>query len=104
MGQGENKKLIVITPSGCKEMAIEQRIKEIIERELPNSKANIERDTDSEKVGGRVIWAGFAGNTSLRRQNRIFGLLRRELSTSEARDISFIFTYTPDEYEQLQAA
>ena len=32
-------------------MAIEQQIKEILERELPNSKANIERDTDSEKVG-----------------------------------------------------
>ncbi len=85
-------------------MAIEQQISEILKRELPDAQIEIERDADSGKVGGHVVWQGFAGSNSLRRQNRIFSLLRREISTSEAQDISFIFTYTPDEYSQLQAA
>lgn len=85
-------------------MGIEQQIKEILERELLDAKVYIEYDTDSGKVGGRVIWNGFHGYNSLRRQNRIFSLLRRQLSTSDAQNISFIFTYTPAEYEQLQAA
>ena len=85
-------------------MGIEQQIKEILERELRDEKVHVEYDTDSGKVGGRVIWNGFDGYNSLRRQNRIFSLLRRQLSTSDAQNISFIFTYTPDEYEQLQAA
>ena len=85
-------------------MAIEQQIKTILERELPEAQVEVERDADSEKVGGRIIWKGFAGYNSLKRQNRIFGLLRRQLSPSEAREISFIFTYTPDEYEQMRAA
>jgi acid stress-induced BolA-like protein IbaG/YrbA len=84
-------------------MAIEQQIQEILTRELPNAQVEVERDADTGKVGGRIIWEGFAGYNSLRRQNRIFGLLRRQLSTAQARDISFIFTYTPAEYKQLQA-
>ena len=85
-------------------MAIEQQIKEILERELPSAHAEIERDSDSEKIGGRVIWEGFAGFTSLRRQDRIFKLIRRQLSKADEQKISFIFTYTPDEYESVHAA
>ena len=80
-------------------MAIEQQIENILKSELPDAQVVIERDEDTGKVGGRVIWAGFAGYKSLQRQNRIFGLLRRQISTSQAQDISFIFTYTPDEYD-----
>ena len=85
-------------------MAIEQQIEDILRRELPDAQVDIERDADTGKIGGRVIWKGFAGYKSLRRQTRIFSLLRRQLSASEAQNISFIFTYTPDEYDQAQAA
>ena len=73
-------------------MALEQQIKEILERELPGAQVNVERDPDSEKIGGRVIWQGFAGHTSLRRQRQIFTPLRRQLRAGEAQEISFIFT------------
>ena len=84
-----------------REMAIEQQIEEILKRELPGAQVDIERDADTGMVGGHVIWAGFTGYKSLRRQNRIFSLLRRQLSTADAMNISFIFTYTPEEYDQL---
>ncbi|MCW3098399.1 MAG: hypothetical protein JWL77_4017 [Chthonomonadaceae bacterium] len=85
-------------------MGIEQQIKEILEGDLPGAQVEIERDADTGKVGGRVIWEGFAGYNSLRRQNRIFSLLRRQLSTAEAQNIDYIFTYTSPEFEQIKAA
>lgn len=85
-------------------MAIEQQIEEILKKELDDAQITIERDEETEKIGGRIIWQGFAGYSSLRRQNRIFGLLRRHLTTSDAQTISFIFTYTPAEYEQMGVA
>ena len=44
-----------------------------------------------------MIWEGFKGYSQLKRQNRIYGLLRRHMTTSEGKDISLIFTYTPKE-------
>ena len=85
-------------------MAIEQQIKDILTRELPGATVEVERDTDSGKVGGRIIWDGFAGTNKLRRQNRIFGLLRRHLTTAQTQEISFIFTYTTEDFANLQAA
>ncbi len=85
-------------------MAIEQQITQILKKELPTSQVEMERDLGTGKVGGRVIWSGFEGYTSLRRQNRIFGLLRRSHTSGDTKDISFIFTYTPAEYELLLAA
>ncbi len=84
-------------------MALEQQIKEILERELPGSQVDVERDPDSEKIGGRIIWEGFAGRNSLRRQREIFRALRRQLCRSDEQEISFIFTSTPNEYESLEA-
>ena len=84
-------------------MGIEAQIKGILEQELPDSQVVIDRDADTGKVGGRVIWEGFAGYNSLRRQKRIFSLLRRKISSAEASNISFIFSYTPEEYDQLRA-
>jgi acid stress-induced BolA-like protein IbaG/YrbA len=84
-------------------MALEQQIKEILEREMPDAQVQVERDPDSEKIGGRIIWQGFAGHTRLRRQRQIFGALRRQLRAADEREISFIFTYTPNEFEVTQA-
>lgn len=86
-------------------MGIEQHIKELLELDMPGAQVEIKRDADTGKIGGRVIWEGFAGNNSLRRQNRIFRLLRRHLSTSETQDIDYIFTHTSkNEFDQIKAA
>lgn len=85
-------------------MEIEQVIQNILLAGMPGAKVDIERDTDSGKVGGHVVWDGFAGSKSLSRQNRIFGLLRRQITPAQAQNISFIFTYTTDEYADLLVA
>jgi acid stress-induced BolA-like protein IbaG/YrbA len=84
-------------------MGIEQQIKDILARELPGVRVEVELNQDTGKVGGRVIWEGFAGYNSRRRQNRVFSLLRRNLNAAQAQaNISYLFTYTPAEFEQTQ--
>lgn len=85
-------------------MATEQLIKQILEKDLPEAKIEISRDPDSEKVGGRVIWEGFQGYNARQRQDRVFRLLRRQITMTQAKDISYIFTYTPNEYTLMSAA
>lgn len=86
------------------ETEITKRIEALLKRELPEATIDITQDEDAGIIGGRVIWRGFEGYTKLQRQNRIFGLLRRDMTTSEAREIGYIFTYTPSEYELANAA
>ena len=86
------------------ETEITKRIEALLKRELPEATIDITEDEDAGIISGRVIWRGFEGTTKLQRQNRIFGLLRRDMTTSEARGIGYIFTYTPSEYELANAA
>lgn len=86
-------------------MELEEQVKTLLERELPGAKAEIKRDAETAKIGGHVIWEGFGGSDSRRRQNRVFSPLRRHLNASDLQaNLSYIFTYTPAEYEQLEAA
>ena len=86
-------------------MELEEQIKTLLEGELPGASAQVERDEETGKIGGHIIWDGFEGYNSLKRQNRIFGLLRRNLNASQLQaNLSYIFTYTPAEYAQQEAA
>ena len=85
-------------------MEIEQIIKQTLEKELPGAKAEIALNSDTEKVGGRVIWEGFQGCNARQRQEKVFRSLRRELTPTQVRGISYIFTYTLYEYEGALAA
>ena len=82
-------------------MELEGQIREILTQELPGVVVGIELNPDTDKIGGHVIWPGFAGLNARRRQDRIFRVIRRRISATVAREnVSYIFSYTPDEYEQ----
>ena len=85
-------------------MSLEEQIATILTDNLPGATVEIRREPENGKIGGHVILDGFAGYTSLKRQNRIFGILRRHLSPVQAQEISFIFSYTTDEHADLLAA
>lgn len=78
-----------------------ERIKLTLETELPGAKADISFNSDTNKIGGRVIWDGFQGYNARRRQARIFRILRRHITMTQANDISYIFSYTPDQYASI---
>lgn len=81
---------------------MEERITEAIQRNFDGAVVNLGRDANGQRVNGRLLWDGFAGHDFPWRQNRLFRVLRRELG-SEATVISHIFTYTPNEYEQMMS-
>ena len=82
---------------------MEERIADILRRNFAGAQVNLGRDARNERISGRLLWDGFDGHGFPWRQNRIFRVLRRELGV-EATVISHIFTYTPNEYEQMMAA
>ncbi len=62
----------------------------------------LRQDDGAEKVNGYVLWEGFSGHDFLWRQNSLHRVLRREFG-AEAQGIAHLFTYTPNEYEQMTA-
>jgi len=53
-------------------------------------------------VSGFVLWDGFEALDPKDRQDVLWSGLRRELSPEEQRELTMIFTLTPDEYEIIE--
>ena len=82
---------------------MEERIIAVLGRNFTGGVVTLDHDQAGRKIGGVLVWDGFAGMNFLRRQNTLFRVLRRELG-SEALVVSHIFTYTTNEYEQMMIA
>ena len=83
-------------------MARTNEIQQALEHGFSGADVNLSADDETGKISGFMIWSGFAGRNFLRRQNDLYRVLRRELGAEE-RAITHIFTYTPDEYQNMQA-
>ena len=81
---------------------MEERIADVLRRNFVGATVSLDRDVGSEKINGSLLWDGFAGHGFLWRQNTLVRVLRRELGP-DATVISHIFTYTPNEYEQMMS-
>ncbi len=81
---------------------MEERIIEAIQRNFDGAVVDLNQDSGTQKLSGSLLWDGFAGHGFPWRQNRLYRVLRRELGP-EATVISHIFTYTPNEYEQMMS-
>ncbi len=49
------------------------------------------------RVGGLVVWEGFAGQDHLERQRAMWKMLRAELTPEEQLQVSALLTLTPEE-------
>lgn len=81
---------------------MEQRVIDILQRNFADADVKISLDSASQKIGGVILWNGFARHDFLWRQNKLYRVLRREMGT-EATVVSHIFTYTPHEYEVMMS-
>lgn len=81
---------------------MEERITEILRRNFGGAQIRLNQDAPAERISGSVLWDGFAGHDFLWRQNTLNRVLRRELG-AEATVVSHLFTYTPNEYEQMMS-
>ena len=82
---------------------MEQQILDALRPEFPDVVGDIALEVDTDRYNGRILSENFKGLSFLERQRRVFKILRKALG-SKTQMISMLFTYTPDEYEQLKSA
>jgi hypothetical protein len=58
---------------------------------------------DGRRMGGVLVWDGFADLAPMDRQERLWGVLRTSLSPDELRQLSLILTVTEDELAAITA-
>ena len=82
---------------------MEQQILDALRPEFPDVHGSVVLEVETDRYNGRILAAKFKGLSFLERQRRVFNILRKTLGP-DTQSISMLFTYTPDEYEQLKAA
>jgi len=84
-------------------MEMEQHIFDALRPEFPDVHGSVAMEVTTGRYNGHILSEKFRGLTFLQRQRLVFALLRKALG-SKTQSISMLFTYTPDEYEELKAA
>jgi hypothetical protein len=74
-----------------------KKLEKLIQSELPGSQFLTE--IAKPRVGGTILWVGFAGKDQVERQGIIRTLIRDHLEADEQLKVSLIVTLTPQEYE-----
>lgn len=82
---------------------MEQEILNALRPAFPDVYGDVTLEESTDCYNGYVLSKGFEELTFAERQRHVFDILRESFG-SKAQRIAFIFTYTPYEYELLQAA
>ena len=82
---------------------MEQQILEALRSQFPDISGEFELTEDTDLYNGQILTEGFRGMSFVERQHSVFKILRKVLGPKVKR-ISMLFTYTPEEYEILQAS
>ena len=82
---------------------MEQEVLNALRPYFPDISGNIILEATTDRYNGHILSAGFQGLTFVERQQQVFDILRQAIGP-ETQRISMLFTYTPNEYELLQAA
>ncbi len=82
---------------------MEQEILDALRPEFPDVQGTIALEETTDRYNGHLVSNAFQLLSFVERQRRVFDILRARLGP-QAQFISMLFTYTPAEYEQLQAA
>jgi len=81
-----------------------RQLKDLLERSFPQAEiSDLGRPTRESRVGGVIVWDGFAGKTQLERQRVLWDALRDSLRSDELLDVGLILTLTPRESQALGA-
>jgi acid stress-induced BolA-like protein IbaG/YrbA len=73
------------------------KLRRVISESFPDAKVKIDRSKPADKFGGLVVWKGFEGADQVARQERLWKILRDQLSRDEQLKITAILTMTPAE-------
>ncbi len=79
-------------------MALRTKVESALRRHFPGAHVEgLRRAPGGTRLGGTLVWDGFAGKTQLQRQDLLWGVLREELSEDEQAQLSLIMAVTEEE-------
>ena len=84
-------------------MEIIEKVKALLQERFLGAEVDIEPLPYSERVSGYLIWNGFEDLEQVDRQDLVISWLRQQLG-AEARRVSVILTYSPNEYHMMSLA
>lgn len=84
-------------------MEIIEKVKASLQERFPGADMAVESSPYSEKVSGYLVWNGFEDLEQIDRQDLVISWLRQQLG-AEARRVSVILTYSPNEYHMMSLA
>ena len=82
---------------------MEQKILEALRVHFPDVQGDVTLEPTTNYYNGQILSECFQGMSFLERQRRVSSVVRETLGP-EAKRVSMLFTYTPGEYEALQAS
>jgi acid stress-induced BolA-like protein IbaG/YrbA len=77
------------------------RLKQTLSEAFPGAETRLEISPYSDKISGFVIWEGFSGQTPIERQQRVWAAIKARFQPAEQRDVSAIFSLTPEEEQSI---
>jgi acid stress-induced BolA-like protein IbaG/YrbA len=74
------------------------KLRELLAGEFRGAEIELEPAPPAQKVAGFLVWSGFQGMEQLKRQDRLWRVLKKGLSKNEQLQITAILTVTPEEW------
>jgi len=84
--------------------AFAKKVKDVLVAEFPKATVDLDVVKPSKKIGGLMVWEGFKGIEQIKRQTKLWKVLRHRLTPEEQLRITAILTVTPQEREVCQEA
>jgi acid stress-induced BolA-like protein IbaG/YrbA len=66
------------------------------------AEVEIDNYPESDRTGATVIWKGFEGKDEIERQRLVRKAIEKGLGPQQARKISLVLTFTPDEMAAIR--
>ncbi|MDQ2686653.1 MAG: hypothetical protein M3Y28_02175 [Armatimonadota bacterium] len=79
-----------------------QKVNAVLEDAFPEVEVMLAVRKGLRKVGGLLIWTGFAGKSQLERQAEVWEVLRTALSSDEQLNLGTILTVSPQEVAAME--
>lgn len=84
--------------------SLNEKLTAVLQAEFDGAEVQWDPASPAGKVVGFLVWSGFQGIEHIKRQNRLWKVLRKNLSPQEQLKISAILAFTPEEWTVSQEA
>ncbi|MBM3500191.1 MAG: hypothetical protein FJX74_16160 [Armatimonadetes bacterium] len=86
-------------------MALRTKVSDTLTARFPGCRIEgLKRAPGGTRLGGTIVWDGFAGKTQLERQDLLWGALKDSLSEDEQAQISLLMAVTEEELGLILAS